>query len=250
MCDEWMQGLQFPLTLEQFHRLPRNAAYKYELFNGVAYLSPRPKFFHALLDLGPVAAEPLAGAAKIDLRPVEANDWDALELLFAAAFRGAVPFAGLEDGPRREAARRSLRTTREGGDGPWIEQASFIAHKDGQPVGAILVTLLPDADPSDWDAFRWAEPPAPDCVERGFGRPHLTWVFVHPMDAGQGVATALLNGSIHALHAMGYRRLASTFLSGNDRSQLWHWRSGFRLAMHPGSHRRVEGTDEMRQPSH
>ncbi len=240
MCDEWMDGLQLPLTIEQFHRLPRNAAYKYEYLEGTAYLSPRPKFFHAVLDLAPPGEHPLPGAADVALRPVEADDWEGLAPLFGAAFRGVVPFGGLEDGPRREAARKSLRFTRDGGDGPWIERASFVAvdGEDDRAVGAILVTLLPDEDPSEWGAFHWKEPPAADCLERGLGRPHLTWVFVSPLESGRGVATALLNAAARELLALGYRQLASTFLLGNDGSVLWHWRCGFRLATYAGSLRK------------
>src|SRR2546423_464085 len=32
MCDDWMPVIRLPLTLDQFHQLPRNPAYKYEYF--------------------------------------------------------------------------------------------------------------------------------------------------------------------------------------------------------------------------
>jgi GNAT superfamily N-acetyltransferase len=241
MCDEWMDGLQLPLTIEQFHRLPRNAAFKYEYFGGAAYLSPRPKYFHALLEL---PAQPLPNAAAVALRPTQDGDWEGLVPLFAAAFRGVVPFGTLEDGPRRDAARKSLQFTRDGGDGPRIDRASFVAEtSDGtHALGAILVTLLPDEDPSEWTAFHWKEAPPADCLERNLGRPHLTWIFVSPIDSGRGVATALLNAAVRELLAMGYARLASTFVLGNDSSLLWHWRCGFRLAEYPGSLRKLEST--------
>jgi GNAT superfamily N-acetyltransferase len=241
MCDEWMDGLQLPLTIEQFHRLPRNAAYKYEFLNGTAYLSPRPKFFHALLDLAPLVNRPLPAAASAVLRPVRARDWEDLVPLFSAAFRGVVPFGDLEDGPRREAARKSLLFTQDGGDGPRIDRASFVAEEwdTARPIGALLVTLLPDEDPSDWSSFHWKEPPPADCLERGIGRPHLTWVFVSPPESGRGIATALLNAAVRELSVLGYQQLASTFLLGNDASLLWHWRCGFRLTTYPGSRRKV-----------
>jgi GNAT superfamily N-acetyltransferase len=244
MCDEWMDGLQLPLTIEQFHRLPRNPAFRYEYFDGAAHLSPRPKYFHAVLDLPPLAGKPLPNAAPLALRPVREGDWEALVPLFAAAFRGVVPFGTLEDGPRRDAARKSLQFTRDGGDGPRIDRASFVAEtsEEAHAVGAILVTLLPDEDPSEWSAFHWKEPPPPDCLERNLGRPHLTWVFVGPMESGRGVATALLNAAVRELLAMGYSRLASTFVLGNDSSLLWHWRCGFQLATYAGSLRKMEST--------
>lgn len=240
MCDEWMDGLQLPLTIEQFHRLPRNAAYRYEYLEGTAYLSPRPKFFHALLDLSLPREQRLP--EKTLLRTVGPADWESLVPVFSGAFRGIVPFAGLEDGPRREAARKSLQFTCNGGDGPRIDRASFVAEvpDDSRPVGAILITLLPDEDPSDWSAFHWKDAPPADCLERGIGRPHLTWIFVSSFETGRGIATALLNAAAGELAAMGYGQLASTFLLGNDSSLLWHWRCGFRLVTYPGSRRKME----------
>ena len=92
MCDQWMSALKLPLTWEQFHRLPRNPAYKYEYFEDTAWLSPRARYYHALLDLAPLATSPLAGAdAKAVLRPVAGADWEGLAPLFAAAFSSAVP---------------------------------------------------------------------------------------------------------------------------------------------------------------
>jgi GNAT superfamily N-acetyltransferase len=242
MCDEWMDGLRLPLTIEEFHRLPRNAAYKYEYLKGTAYLSPRPKYFHALLELQPFAERSQMDETSQALRPLRPGDWDDLALLFSAAFRGVVPFNALEDAPRVDAVRKSLHFTRDGGDGPRIDRACFVAEdrEANGPVGAILVTLLPDEDPSDWKAFHWKEPPPADCLERHIGRPHLTWVFVSPLERGRGVATTLLNAAVRELLAMGYTRMASTFLLGNDSSLLWHWRCGFQLATYPGSRRKME----------
>ena len=30
MCDDWMPTIELPITIEQFHQLPRNRACKYE----------------------------------------------------------------------------------------------------------------------------------------------------------------------------------------------------------------------------
>jgi GNAT superfamily N-acetyltransferase len=241
MCDEWMPRLELPITFEQFQQLPRNAAYKYEYFDGTAWLNPRPRYYHALLDLASLADRPLEGVSRTTaLRPVQAADWEDLAPLFAAAFDRQQPFSGLEDKRRIAAARRSLLHTRCGGDGPWIEAASFVATESdgGQEIGGILVTLLPDADPTGWGSFHWKEPPPPDVLARRVGRPHLTWIFVSPFFAGQGIGTLLLSAAVRALLALGYTQLASTFLMGNDSSMLWHWRNGFRLLAYPGSWRR------------
>ena len=248
MCDESMPRLDLPITFEQFQQLPRNAAYKYEYFNERAWLNPRPRYYHALLDLEPWTERPLEGVSrKAKLRAVRSTDWEELAPLFAAAFDRQQPFCGLDDERAGAAARKSLERTRSGGDGPWIERASFVATDgDGGPeVGGILITLLPNTDPSGWHSYHWKEPPPPDALARRIGRPHLTWIFVSPIDAGQGVGTLLLSAAVRELLTLGYKQLASTFLIGNDSSMLWHWRNGFRLLAYPGSwRRRFEEMDE------
>jgi GNAT superfamily N-acetyltransferase len=241
MCDEWMPRLNLSLTFEQFQQLPRNAAYKYEYFEERAWLNPRPRYYHALLDLQPWAELPSEGVNReVKLRAMQSADWDNLAPLFASAFDRQQPFCGLDDERAIVAARKSLAHTRDGGDGPWIERASFVALDGRQDaeVGAILVTLLPDSDPSGWHSYHWKEPPPPDALARRLGRPHLTWIFVSPFMAGQGVGTLLLSAAVRELLALGYHQLASTFMSGNDSSMLWHWRNGFRLQAHAGSWRR------------
>jgi GNAT superfamily N-acetyltransferase len=242
MCDEWMPFVKVPMSIEQFHQLPRHAAYKYEFIEGETWLTPRPRYYHAVLDLKPLAATPLPHAdSNAVLRPVQATDWDdALPTAFASAFRDQQPFSGVQRDKRHEAAVKSLSQTRDGTDGPWIEAASFVAEERSQNhiIGGILITLLPDADLSEWGAYHWPEPPPADAVQRRLGRPHVTWVFVSPYYKGEGVGTALLNAAARQLLALGYTELASTFLAGNDSSMLWHWRQGFRLLAYPGSHRR------------
>ena len=235
MWSKCMRLVKIRMSRQEFHQLPRHPAYKYEYIEGEAWLTPRPKTYHAVLDLRPADAP--AAADGPTTRPLRPDDWGALTDLFSAAFAGRPPFLGLADRPRRAAARDILERCRTGGDGPLIERACFLAHlqaHDG-PVGGVLVTLLPDADLDDWRAFEWRQPPPPDAVARRLGRPHLTWVFVHPFAAGQGAGAALLRAATRELLALGYAELASTFLLGNESSMLWHWRNGFRLAASPWS---------------
>jgi len=238
MCDEWMKPLRLTISFEQFQQLPRNPAYKYEYYDEQAWISPRGRFFHGMLDLTPLQARSLDWTNPATLlRPLQPADWEELPDLFAAAFFGRQPFGCLDNKALREAAVTCLERTHGGGDGPWVEQASYLAFRPegNRAIGAILVTLLPDEDPTEWDAFQWREPPPPDCIAQRLGRPHLTWIFVHPFLAGRGVGTTLLNASGQSLLKLGYRELASTFLLGNDSSMLWHWRNGFRLVTYPGS---------------
>jgi hypothetical protein len=234
MCEEWMPLVKVPMSIDQFHELPRNPAYKYEYLNGQAYLSPRPKHYHALLELSPMSAQTTA-----EIRPARAEEFPALEAIFSGAFGRIQPFGSLADDRRREAACQSLERTRTGGDGPWIAPASFIAwdRESQEAIGAILITLLPDGDPCDWDSYYWRDPPPPDCIARRLGRPHLTWIFVGPWYCGEGLGSALLAAAVNALLELGFTQLATTFLVGNDSSMLWHWRNGFRLLAYPGSKR-------------
>lgn len=239
MCDEWMPGIKLRLTLQEFKQLPRNPAYKYEYLSGSALLTPRPKFFHAALDLATCpSAEPPEGTRLV---PFCVEHWPALEPIFAATFAHLQPFGSLDDATRKQAAEACLGKTRGGGDGPLIEPACFVALDTvaERLAGAILITLLPQGDPSEWDSYEWSEPPAADAVARRAGRAHLTWILVSPWHTGVGVGSALLAAAAEALRASAFAHLFSTFLLGNDSSLLWHWRNGFRLLPYPGSRRRL-----------
>jgi GNAT superfamily N-acetyltransferase len=239
MCDQWMPTIELPLSIEQFRQLPRNPAYKYEYLGGKAYLSPRARHYHAVLDLqrSPIPDD-------VEVQPAKPEELLELAPLFCGAFRSIQPYGSLDDETREQAARHALERTRNGGDGPLIEQASFIAlEKDKRPgtkIGAILVTLLPDGDLTDTESYYWRDPPPADCIKNRLGRPHLTWIFVSPLEVGQGVGTALLTAATNALLDMGFTHLVTTFISGNHSSMLWHWRNGFRLLAYPGSRRAMK----------
>jgi GNAT superfamily N-acetyltransferase len=244
VIDRWFPMIKLPLTFEQFRALPRNAAYKYEYLEGETWLTPRPKQYHALLDLWPMEENPVVEwhRERVRIRRFAADDWGELTKVFAGSFSRVQPFASLGEEDRLNASRQCLEYTRDGGDGPRIEPACFLSAREdgGNAVGAILVTLMYDVDLSDLDNARWSEPPPSDWLGRKLGRPHLTWIFVAPRFAGHGVGTALLAASARALSALGYRQLASTFLLGNESSTLWHWRNGFRLVASPGSPRQLQ----------
>lgn len=242
MCDDWMPTLRFNLSREQFDQLPRNSAYRYEYISGQTYLSPRPRHYHAQLELAKVAESTLSRRVKPEtvLRPLRAPDWAMLEPVFSGAFRSIQPFGSLDHATRRQAARNCLDRTRTGGDGPWIEHASFVAEQGEELLGTILITLLPEGDPCDWDSYRWQEPPPGDYLIRRAGRPHLTWIFVKPGLTGNGLGSSLLAAASRELLALGYQHLLSTFMLGNDSSMLWHWRNGFQLLAYPGSLRYLQ----------
>jgi len=235
--------MRLPMSMKQFHQLPRNPAYKYEYFDDHAVLTPRPKGFNAILHLKPAEAPAvLALSENVRIRGLHEQDWEALVKLFAWAFERVQPFASLGDKDRLKAARECLEQTRTGGDGPLMESASFVAASETEdhPLGAILITLIPKRNLGQWWDGRWTDPPPPDAVQRRLGRPHLTWVFVNPWVMYHGLGSLLLAHAGNALLALGYTEMASTFLVGNDSSVLWHWRNDFQLAPYAGSPRVIQ----------
>ena len=243
MLDRWFSIIKLPMSWRQFHRLPHNPAYKYEYSNRIAWLSPRPKFYHARLELRPQQSElpaELDAEQVVRFRRMEDGDWTRLSRIFAAAFHRVQPFASLSDRRRLEAARDCLKFTREGGDGPLIHPACHVAlsQNDLHPVGAILITLIPPVNLDNFWSFRWKNPPPPECVVKRLGHAHLTWIFVGPWHAGYGVGSALLARASQSLVELGYTGLVSSFILGNDSSMLWHWRNGFELLAYSGSRRK------------
>lgn len=247
MCEQWMPTIRLPLTPEAYGQLPRNPAYRYEYLDGHAILSPRTHHFHAALDL--CALKPGSGelSRNIGLRRLVDGDFDELVRLFTEAFRTIQPYGSLDDKTRVLAAHDALERARSGGDGPWIQPASFAGIRAGKIAGAVIVTLVPPGDPIDWNSYRWQDPPPADAIVRRLGRPHLTWIFVDPGTAGQGVGTTLLCAAAAELRGLGYQELLSTFVLGNHSSMLWHWRNGFRLLTYPGSMRR-RGSESRNNP--
>jgi GNAT superfamily N-acetyltransferase len=249
MLDRLFATIKLPLSLKQFHQIPQNPAFKYEYIDGVAWLSPRPKFYSARLDLrvhSLVVPETVDVDGEVEFRKFGEADWRFLAPIFAASFDRVQPFASLSDRRRQAAARDCLEFTREGNDGPLITSACHVAFDRGgkgereQLLGALLVTLIPMVDLSDFWSLRWKTPPPPDCIERGLGRPHLTWIFVAPMFAGHGIGSALLAYASQSLLTLGYTELISSFLLGNTSSMLWHWRNGFDLLPYVGSIRNLK----------
>jgi GNAT superfamily N-acetyltransferase len=237
MSDEWMPTLKLNLPREEFDRLPRHPAYKYELIDGVTYISPWPQYSHAQLDFTRFRVEK-DDHANAELRPARVEDAAALVPVFLGAFAWLQPYGSLSDEQGEIAAERSLTRTFTDGDGPWIEAASFVALHEGKIAGAILITLLPGGDPADWDSYRWHEPAPDDLWAKQGGQPHLTWIFVKKFSQGSGVGTQLLAEAVRVLKEQRYQSLWTTFMVGNDSSVLWHWRNGFELTPNPLSKRR------------
>ena len=160
MLDRWFSTIKLPISWKQFKQLPQNPAYKYEYFDKTAWLSPRPKFQRARLELrSREESLPLEVDAEetLCIRRFEERDWPRLSRPFARAFARVQPFASLSERRQLDAARDCLKFTREGGDGPMIIPACHVAisKEGGHHVGAILLTLVPEIDPDDFGSMRW-----------------------------------------------------------------------------------------------
>jgi GNAT superfamily N-acetyltransferase len=226
--EKHFRCVELPISIDEFHRLPRNAAYKYEYWDGRAVLTPRPKSFTCARDLSPVIAEP---RRPVEVRPLPAADIPGLVEPFFRSFRQIQPFGSLDNDAAQLAATECLEKTATGGDGPVIEAACCTAwdeRHDAHPAGAILMTLVPPAALTDPFWLPWKEPPA-DAVALRLGVPHVTWVFVDSWHTRRGIGSALLAASVNALREAGFTDVASTFALDNAPSALWHWRHGFRL---------------------
>src|SRR5437879_6301223 len=128
MCDDWMPVVQLPLTIDDYHRLPRNSAYRYEYLEGGACLTPHAKYYHAVLPLPPASIDRAPDLANgTTIRRLTLDDIVEIERVFCGAFCDRVPFSGLDEPTLRQAAHESLKRTLDGGDGPWLQQASFVA---------------------------------------------------------------------------------------------------------------------------
>ncbi len=226
-----MPRLSLLMTQEEFERLPRNGGYDYRYENGKAQLTPNVIYYRARLHFrageGPA---PLPPDPRLTFRKVADNDWPVLTTLFADAFAEMQPFGSLDSGWRSQVAGNLLAQTRDGGDGPFLADASLVAcDQNDRRLGALLLTLVPEQNPMVPDTFVWHTEPPQNAVLLRKGRPHLTWVFVGADDAGRGVGTRLLIEAIERLRAAGFSEMVSTFIRGNEASGLWHWRNGFRL---------------------
>jgi ribosomal protein S18 acetylase RimI-like enzyme len=232
--------LEFPLSVDDLSRLPRNLAYRYQLAVDASkvLLSPEPALQNCVLDFPEWRAgwqETTVDVAG-SLRPLHANDRTALQDLYHAAFVNTQPWSVLSSAAARELTRDCLEWMYAGGDGwlvpaaclGWFRNSAEIGGASQELLGAALVTLNPAGPLDDLTAPAWQESIPGDPLSVCWGRPHLHAVCVDPGWQRRGLATALLRGVLTSLLGLGYTELSSTVLIDNVPSLLWHWRAGFR----------------------
>lgn len=235
MGDQWMTIRQVRVPREDLSLIPPHPNWRYEAVDDErAWIVPKPRFGHALLELSRWRCE--GGMFPATFRSWTPEDPNQLVELFTRSFSGQEPLAGLTEADRLAAASQALTEAWAGQEGP-VSRSSVVAMDGENPVGAALVTLLPGGDLDAHGAWRWNEAPPEDLEDQAGGQPHLTWIFVERERQHEGIGAAILDFCVRRLKSLGYRSLASTFLTGNHASVLWHWRMGFQLLSWPGSPR-------------
>ena len=146
-------------------------------------------------------ADGISDRNKVVIRSLQEDDWSRLPSLFAAAFHRVQPFASLTDKTRLKAAEDCLGQYAGRRRRPARQRGLSCRRGDNAPVGATLVTLPPRL--------------AIACAE---GLPHLTWIFVGPFQARQGIGTALLGAAARALLRLGLRAWPARFSSATNRA--------------------------------
>ena len=224
MLDDFARVLKFTIPRDDWDRLPRHPAYKYELMRGETWISTRHRSHGCRLALDRFTAADAIDDGDVSIRAVTDDDWPALAEPLAAAARAIPPLDMLLDDERLDAATKLLAHARDGGEGPLVPGASFVAiDRERGPIGAAIVTFTK---------------PWPDSIERSElpAVPSLTWIFVTPWQHRCGVGSALLAAVVAALRAAGHVTLQSGFSPGNDASMRFHWRNGFALSPDPFGH--------------
>ena len=192
-----MRSAALPMTIDEFHLLPRRLGWKYEYFDGAAHVTPASVVVECVVDVVfRLLPHPYA------VQAVGPDHRDSLIEAYRDAFE---PTPDYLDWPP-EAFSASAGTTIDGyfsgAYGAPSPTSRLLLH-EGEVVGAALVVVSRD--------------------ERHCLKP----VFVRSARQRRGVATALASSVICALHDLGQSALYSTFLLANEPSRSWHRRLGF-----------------------
>jgi ribosomal protein S18 acetylase RimI-like enzyme len=189
--------MRFPCSTELWHRLPRHPDWRYELLNGDAVLTPRPR---PLALCRPTALPVTHARPDVEVRALDVgSDRDAVAALLADTWS-------------REDFYRSL-------DDPFETLRGEIERSlDNFRFGAVAVQL---------GVLRAV------ALVHGEQEPTLTWLTVASDARERGLATGLLALITAGLHQRGVRELASATSAANTARRRWHLTRGFVLAADP-----------------
>lgn len=145
-------------------------------------------------------------------RTISADDVSALAKLMLDAYWGTID----DEGETLEDALETMQDTFAGRSGALLESCSFVIEEWGEPLACTIVI---------W----WNE------------RPLLAFVMTHPTAKNRGMGRFLLQKSINALLAEGYRELSLFVTKDNLPAQHLYERLGFQIVATIGS-AEVNGT--------
>ncbi|MDQ2799559.1 MAG: GNAT family N-acetyltransferase [Armatimonadota bacterium] len=189
-----------PMTLEEFHALPRRPGWKHEYWGGKAYIQPRPS---VAIVRAPVVPRPVSIPDGFRLRPATLDDAPPLIHAFFDAFRDSIDYWGYPLPKIRADAHHSITTCFAGRRGAFRSASCLALAPTGRSIaGAALI------------------------VEGGEG-PNLDLLFVRPRWQRRGLAVALLQFAMNALHEGGETSVDGGYNVANDASAAVHRRLGF-----------------------
>lgn len=194
--------MQFPLSLELLHRLPRHPDWRYELVDGEAWLSPRPRPLGFVRSTAvPVPTAPTPG---VEVRTVRtARDRAGVAALLVDLWSEEDPYRSFADDVRNAELQREVERAVIAPDA--LEGAVCL---DARGLCAcVLVT--------------------------GSSPPALSWLSVHRDVRGRGLASAMLDIVLGAMARRGVRAVASYASAANVPSLRWHLARGFELTPDP-----------------
>ena len=196
-----MRTRPVPMSVEEYHRQPIRPGWKCEYYGGKMWLQPR----HSVAI---VRYETVLRAAAIPegfcLRPVIPEDAARLIPAFYDAFRESVDYWGYGRDTLKKSAQESISSCFAGKRGTF-HSASFLALAPSKRSIAGAAMVVTDID-----------------------GPNLDLLFVRPRWQRLGLATALVQSAVNALHEAGEACLDSGHDVANAASADWHKCFGFR----------------------
>lgn len=210
-----MRSRHVPMTMEEFHRLPRKLGWKYEYWEKCAHISPAHHVVTTTIDLTPRTPHTIDSPYK--LRPVETSDEPRLVSLYIDAFKDTIDFCDWEPAEIKTSAEEDIR--------------GFYTGKRGKPLPASRVAVDEQAGSSVIGAALIVERNGGENdfpSEGGGAVPFLDILFIAPHRQRRGVAVVLVSTVMDELYRSGSRVLKSHYHLGNEASRDWHRRFGFR----------------------
>lgn len=188
------------MTWDEFERLPRRPGWKHEYWGGKAYIQPRPS---VAIVRAPVVLRPISIPDGFRLRPATLGDVPRLIHAFFDAFRDSIDYWDYPLPKIRANASHSIATCFAGRRGAFHSASCLALAPTGRTIaGAALI------------------------VESG-ERPNLDLLFVRPRWQRRGLAVALVQSAMNALHETGETQIDGGYNVANDASAAAHQRLGF-----------------------